>query len=100
MTLNERNFLMQGNELIAEFLGMPKIIGSYEFNKKWDLLMQAVIQIESIDYTVKTERTECTIHGYQYNSVFSSNTSKLHAVFNSVVEFIKFYNEKIKNTTN
>lgn len=109
---------LSDNELIAIFMGM--IVEKYDapfledkilyrhgkmnwqvwsvhqlsYHKSWEWLMPVVEKIESIQYKVAIENSECQISGYEYCRDFYSEGSKLHAVYNSVVEFIKWHNNK------
>ncbi len=65
------------------------------YHSSWDWLMKVVEKIELMGYRVSSKFTECVICdiNYHYNRTFISEDSKLHSIYTSVVEFIKWYNE-------
>ena len=105
------------NELIAEFMDVPKVHGydlwdtsktgkpiyglpsrELRYHSSWDWLMPVVEKIESLGYTVdiansdyqirKTGDTEAFIFHY------GPDRPKIKAVYEAVVEFIKWYNKQ------
>lgn len=89
----------------------------FQFHNSWDWLMPVVEKIESLGYFTKiysyatgAEIESCMdIMSYNkdenYKSLylfgkFTYDESKIIAIFNSVVEFIKWYNKKQKNDRN
>ena len=76
-----------------------------QFHTSWDWLMPVVEKIEStsIDnkdnsdrfFNVMIEVFECNINGGEISICKSANT-KRKAIYQAVVEFIKFYNNKNK----
>lgn len=81
-----------------------------EFNHSWDWLMPVVEKIENLGFWTKIQAhtsfdnlyKSCDIKkqkprsdgDYLYNYEGDWIESKIEAVYNAVVEFIKFYNEK------
>jgi len=66
------------------------------YHKSWDWLMPVIEKIESLGYDVniyswgKGISKSCSIQGI---SIDVNNTNKLQAVYEAVVEFIKWYNK-------
>ncbi len=107
---------MEGNELIAEFMGLEKENGLYlfttpmddyktdtlYFDTSWDWLMPVVEKIEctSTDnkdnsdsfFNVMIEVFECNINGGNI-CICESGHNKKEATYQAVVEFIKQYNK-------
>ena len=107
------------NKIIAEFLGYidngcseegflidPKTnydicIDSLQFHSDWNWLMEVVEKIESIKietYKVKVDIyfNCCQInptHWEQLISIYGNKETKIEAVYNACIEFIKWYNE-------
>ena len=73
-----------------------------KFHKDWNWLMEVVEKIESLDsgtYTLVFQQKSCLIWNNDkgeelgfFNSSFKAET-KIEAVYNACVEFIKWYNE-------
>ena len=112
MSLTEQEIL-EGNKLIAEFLGIEKkIYGEtgityyidnipyqlfkLKYHSSWDWLMNIVEKCESIKVCNKggfafiITGTMC-----QWDSVTYIGKTKIEAVWKAVVEFIKFYNNNL-----
>ena len=103
------------NKLIAEFLGYidngcseegflidPKTnydvcIDSLQFHTDWNWLIQVVEKIESLGYSVNISSSMVYINGDNSRIVSPFNIgfkiTKIEAVYNACVEFIKWYNE-------
>jgi hypothetical protein len=106
----------ENNRLIAEFLGLQleqdqerlyinglgtKLINE-TFNKDWNWLIEVVEKIESLEkrkYTLITQQSSCLLWDNDkgeelecFNGSFKSKT-KIEAVYNACVEFIKWYNK-------
>ena len=74
----------------------------YNYNTDWNRLMQVVEKIESLDsgiYTLIFQQKSCLIWNNDkgeelefFNSSFKAET-KIEAVYNACLEFIKWYNE-------
>ena len=100
----------ENNKLIAEFMGYPKhkidFVGkrlNFEnskhntYHKDWNWLIEVVEKIESLGYRIEIVKHICRIYlSNKETIVFSENTPKIEAVYNAVVEFIKWYNYKNK----
>lgn len=121
----ENKEIIEGNKLIAFFMdltdnnyGQQFIVennkdwvsaSNLKFHTSWDWLMPVVEKIKKLefefntfsDYT-KTEkyRNEVRISELsvdKYCRILIRNTDMLDAIFNAVVEFIKWYNETQPN---
>lgn len=72
-------------------------IGNFHFHNDWNWLMQVVEMIESLEYDVNIEFATCIIlkNVDDFKPIFGhgSNFSKIEAVYNACLEFIKWYNE-------
>ncbi len=71
------------------------------FHTSWDWLMLVVDKIENCDglsneEVITIEYKDCIIPHHQEEVRIEGANSKLEAVYNAVVEFIKYYNLKIK----
>jgi len=111
------NNLTENNKLIAEFLGYKQPHPDYptstywykewqepltilSFNKDWNWLMLVVENIESKGFDVFINTCVCRISDvgedrFEDIETFNS-TSKIQAVYQAVVEFIKWYNNQTK----
>ena len=101
---------IEKNKLIAEFMGYPKhkidFVGkrlNFEnskhntYHKDWNWLIEVVEKIESLGYRMEIVKHICRIYlSNKETIVISENTPKIEAVYNAVVEFIKWYNNKNK----
>ena len=71
------------------------------FNRSWDWLMPVVEKIESLGYSLEIKLTWCRIKQIENGSViilrWEEDITKIEAVYNVCVEFIKWYNEQNKN---
>ena len=115
--------IKEGNKLIAEFMGWEiksnralqhddygivrgMLLTDLPFNKSWDELMPVVENIEIVhysNYSVCIMKDSCdislstkyTIAGDDIDapSFEKNKTTKLISTFESVVEFIKWYNQ-------
>ena len=114
---------IEGNRIIAEFMGLtpesttdnryhntPNRFYKYDtdhwkvsntcrpetmqYHISWDWLMMAVIKIEeNLEYNVEINHNNCTITHFE--TVFGQ--TKIEAVYNAVIEFIKWFNENNAN---
>lgn len=97
----------ENNKIIAEFMGHhlehPLIDwydpngDDYKYNSSWDWLMEVVEKIESLgNCQIDISFNWCKI-GYKDNTIDSrdylKSNSKIQAVYNACLEFIKWYNE-------
>ena len=72
-----------------------KNISKYsKYSKDWNWLMQVVEKIEKLKCTVVIEKNICRIHkgGLHFGHAYKFET-KIEAVYNACVEFIKWYNK-------
>ena len=104
------------NKLIAEFIGykeyvnegaiqlyikdeVVKSIGQLDFHSDWNWLMEVVEKIESIlpdDSIITIEYKNCFIPILDDEEPFTiegGGKTKIEAVYNACLEFIKWYNE-------
>ena len=73
----------------------------YNYNTDWNRLMQVVEKIESIKIETYKVRVDiyfncCQInptHWEQPISIYGNKETKIEAVYNACIEFIKWYNE-------
>ena len=109
---------IENNKIISEFLGQKKTISNFpqfgymtssgnwkdeftpnelKFHSDWNWLMEAAEKIESLGYWVEIlggMHNVCSI-GLTNNIesfIYLDSESKIEAVYNAVVEFIKWYN--------
>ena len=105
--------IIEKNKIIAEFLNLTSQVifeqvfavcenGKTNFYKKdelkfhsdWNWLMEVVEKIESLGYRIEIVKHICRIYlSNKETIIISENTPKIEAVYNAVVEFIKWYNE-------
>ena len=66
-----------------------------KYDSDWNWLMQVVEKIEKLKCTVVIEKNICRIHkgGLHFGHAYKFET-KIEAVYNACLEFIKWYNEK------
>lgn len=89
------------NTIIDKFLNRTVSVNQY--NENWNELMlvvKKVEQIEESDFTVYINNDGCKISGvelYPYLHIVELSTTKIQAVYNACVEFIKWYNEQKVN---
>ena len=102
--------IVENNKLFAEFLGYSQphpdyTSTTYWYKKDWNWLMRVVEKIENLQ-----DENNCAIYNVQIEQCFveiienhTSDTiistdanSKLEAVYNACVEFIKWYNQQSK----
>ena len=67
-------------------------MGYFEYHESWDWLMPVVDKIENLKYSVEIVGNYCKISHIQ-----CSQHSKILATYKAIAEFIKWYNEKLKN---
>lgn len=96
------------NELVAEFMGLAHqlhlwecpITGNYipeeelQYHCNWSWIMPVVEKVEKQGFTVTIEMELCIIEGNiadYYKQTYDG--SKIKAVYNAVLTFIKWYNQ-------
>jgi hypothetical protein len=87
----------ENNKLLAEFLDL-------KFHKDYNWLMQVVEKIESLGYCLiiggRTTKNYCEIRGEadDFTTKYSDSygETKIEAVYNACIEFVKLYNEQNK----
>ena len=112
------NTTTENNKIIAEFMGwkiknystpISDIVTPYgqltenqlKFHSDWNWLMEAVEKIESLGYWVEIlggMHNVCSI-GLTNNIesfIYLDSKSKIEVVYNTCLEFIKYYNEQNK----
>ena len=109
--------IIENNKLIAEFLSIKihpcetienfkflpieerglyngYFIDELKYHEDWNWLMEVVEKIESLGYRIEIVKHICRIYlSNKETIIISENTPKIEAVYNAVVEFIKWYNE-------
>ena len=90
----------ENNKIIQEFMNHYENMGNRGllYHSDWNWLMEVVEKIESLEFEVFIETYEVRIELYN-NTIFRqhtkvSNQTKIQAVYNACVEFIKWYNEQ------
>lgn len=87
-----------------------------EYDTSWDWLMPVVVKIEALEFAPGLDldfayfsfhcfRTHCSVYMKKDNFLdlndelvtSHSNSTKIEAVYYTVVNFIKWYNEQVKN---
>ena len=83
-----------------------KLISSLKYHKDWNSLMKVVEKIESLNYRVTINFSNCFIETYTGNlkvdygeiEITSSyGDNKLEVTYNAIIEFINHYNNLNKN---
>ena len=66
-----------------------------KFHKDWNWLMEVVEKIESIGFTFETKKNWARITRKGENIIlrWEEDKTKIEAVYNACIEFIKWYNE-------
>ena len=110
--MNTKQSTLENNKLIVEFMEYtiqtdPKEswFGRYYkpnygwikenefyFNTDWNDLMQVVEKIESLGYFMQIDSIGCIISQKNVDLFKTNSRNKKEAVYNSCVEFIKYYN--------
>ena len=98
---------LENNKLIAEFLSVKihpieerglyngYFIDELKYHEDWNWLMVVVEKIESLGYRIEIVKHICRIYlSNKETIIISENTPKIEAVYNAVVEFIKWYNNQ------
>jgi hypothetical protein len=86
------------NELIEQFYvkhgGKPHLVEDIHFYESdWNMLMSVVEKIESLGNNVGIWDKDCMINNGSKDEIDCQSTSKIKAVYEAVIEFIKLYNE-------
>ena len=102
--MGNRNYLYN-NDKSARYFILTNTAGEeliVNYDNDWGLLMEVVEKIESLDsgiYTLIFQQKSCLIWNNDkgeelefFNSSFKAET-KIEAVYNACLEFIKWYNE-------
>ena len=111
---------IENNKIIAEFLSVKihpcetienfkflpieerglyngYFIDELKYHEDWNWLMIVVEKIESLGYRIEIVKHICRIYlSNKETIIISENTPKIEAVYNAVVEFIKWYNNQNK----
>ena len=97
----------ENNKIIAEFIGWEinnelwindkKVFVQYtdqslKFNSDWNRLMEVVEKIEKLKYFIQIDSIGVVISKEKKIITVSDNRSKIEAVYNACLEFIKYYN--------
>jgi hypothetical protein len=89
---------IENNKLISEFMGGYELEEFEDYHTDWNWLMEVVGKIENYnEYTsVLFFPQGCEINCYIENGFSFSNdcNTKIEAVYNACVEFIKWYNKQ------
>ena len=111
--------ILEGNKLIAEFMGwVPKngdlwvdesnnnlpqnekpkcLTDRWLYNSSWDWLMPVVREIEKLRYEVVIRCLDCQIFNRESSPAFICHKwsdTKIKSVYAAVVQFIKWYNSQ------
>ena len=104
------NNIIENNKLIAKFMGLelPLKITEYSslicsmngnYHKDCNWLMKVVEKIESLNYVFEIKLTWCGIKQIENGNVivlrWEEDKTKIEAVYNACVEFIKWYNNHL-----
>jgi len=113
--------ILEGNKLIAKFMGGKLIKNKYtgnlfsdlivyginsnvlfhenklQYHSSWDWLMPVVEKIEKtiindMDITIEIQHNTCFLNG-NFPAVYSESKTKLESTFICIVKFIKWYNK-------
>ena len=111
---------IENNKIIAEFLSVKMhpcetieklkflpmeerglyngyFVEDLKYHEDWNWLMEVVENIESLGYRIEIVKHICRIYlSNKETIIISENTPKIEAVYNAVVEFIKWYNNQNK----
>ena len=99
------------NKIIAEFMGAKltkdlkimypvyegdsSYVKNLKYHSDWNWLMEVVEKIESIGFTFETKKNWARITRKGENIIlrWEEDKTKIEAVYNACIEFIKWYNE-------
>ena len=86
----------ENNKIIAEFMGAT-LIKDLKYHLDWNWLMEVVEKIESLGYKVDISKwgnsQYCGIYLNGKKISGNETNTKIEAVYNASLEFIKWYNE-------
>ena len=114
--------IVENNKMFAEFLGYCQLHPDYPtttywykkdyqpltillFHSNWDWLMRVVEKIESLGYNIDTMKVDITKYqSSQFCGIYIDGKiiytnyceTKIEAVYNACVEFVKWYNQQSK----
>lgn len=108
--------ILDGNKLIAEFMGYPiskvelgftskeakTVMRRLEYHTSWDWLMPVVEKIEEFGYAIDICQNDCNIYENNNSGNFLkelNRRTKIEAVYAASIEFIKWHKEKSLLTT-
>ena len=95
--MGNRNYLYSNNKNAMYFIltntAGEELIVNYD--NDWGLLMEVVEKIESIGFTFETKKNWARITRKGENIIlrWEEDKTKIEAVYNACIEFIKWYNE-------
>ena len=81
--------------VVDVYLKNNKPITNFYYHSDWNWLMEVVEKIEKLKCTVVIEKNICRIHkgGLHFGHAYKFET-KIEAVYNACLEFIKWYNKQ------
>ena len=112
--------IVENNKLIAEFMGLSYCkkhlyegwyknhehnhrlcdFNGLKYHSDWNWLMEVVEKIERLGYVFEIKITGCRINQIENGSIivlrWEEDKTKIEAVYNACLEFIKWYNEQNK----
>ena len=92
------NNTTENNKLIAEFMGGYETEEFEDYHSDWNWLMEVVDKIESMDFVLNIRQGHVSIVNNSGKTPFYTGSdivekSKIESVYNTCVEFIKWYNK-------
>ena len=95
--MGNRNYLYN-NDKSARYFILTNTAGEeliVNYDNDWGLLMEVVEKIESIGFTFETKKNWARITRKGENIIlrWEEDKTKIEAVYNACIEFIKWYNE-------
>ena len=95
--MGNRNYLYN-NDKSAMYFILTNTAGEeliVNYDNDWGLLMEVVEKIESIGFTFETKKNWARITRKGENIIlrWEEDKTKIEAVYNACIEFIKWYNE-------
>ena len=114
--------IIENNKLIADFMNSEAMFlntainpyGAYhrmksghqgyeplKYHKEWNWLMPVVEKIETMDYGIKMCRkvVEIYIDSTKENIIKTKESCRIDSLYEAIIEFIKYYNDKETNIT-